>query len=77
MSLIDRIKQWEDDKFSYHKKFINNPYLIAEIGVNHESDLQTAKNLCLEAKEMVLMLQNFKLIKLKILHQKKLKHIGI
>ena len=51
MSLIDRIKQWEDDKFSYHKKFINNPYLIAEIGVNHESDLQTAKNLCLEAKE--------------------------
>ena len=31
MSLIDRIKQWEDDKFSYHKKFINNPYLIAKL----------------------------------------------
>ena len=32
------------------KKIYNNPSLIAEIGVNHESD-SNCKNLCLEAKE--------------------------
>ena len=51
MKLLDRIKIWEEDKEEYKNLFLNNPYLIAEIGVNHESDLLAAKNLCLEAKK--------------------------
>ena len=40
------------------------PYIIAEIGVNHECSLSKAKKLILNAKKVVHMLQNFKLIKL-------------
>ena len=50
MDLLNRIGLWEEDKNEYFISFLNNPYIIAEIGVNHESDLQTAKDLCLQAK---------------------------
>ena len=55
----------------------SKPYLIAEIGVNHEGSMDTAKYLIDLAKEEELMRLNFKLIKLKILLQKIHLHIGI
>ena len=49
------------------KRIINDmskPYVIAEIGVNHEGSMKTAKKLIELAKEEERMLQNFKLIRL-------------
>ncbi len=51
MKLLDRIRLWEEDKREYELSFTNNPYLIAEIGVNHESSLENAKKLCKNAKD--------------------------
>ena len=51
MNILERIKIWENSQENYEYSFVNNPYLIAEIGVNHESSLDTAKQLCLEAKK--------------------------
>ena len=42
----------------------SDPYIIAEIGVNHECSISKAKQLILKAKEQEQMLQNFNLIKL-------------
>ena len=53
------------------------PYIIAEIGVNHEGSLSLAKELIDQAKEEELMLQNFKHIKPRVLQLKTHLHIGI
>ena len=48
------------------KKIISNsssPYIIAEIGVNHEGSISSAKKLILNAKREEQTQQNFKLIK--------------
>lgn len=50
-NLSERLEIWSKDKNLYYETFLLDPYLIAEIGVNHESDLDLAKNMCLSAKE--------------------------
>ena len=45
------------------EKKIYQPYIIAEIGVNHEGSMKTAKRLVDEAKEGGQMRLNFKAIK--------------
>ena len=64
MKLLDRIRLWEEDKREYELSFTNNPYLIAEIGVNHESSLENAKNSARMQRTLGQMLQNFRLTKL-------------
>ena len=50
--------------FNYSKIIKNKQYyIIAEIGVNHECSIKTAKKMILQAKKMVHMLQNFNLTK--------------
>ena len=43
----------------------NKCIIIAEVGVNHNCNLKIARKLIREAKKMVLILLNFKLIKQK------------
>ena len=49
-------------KFNKRDKF--NPYIIAEIGVNHEGSIAKAKKMIDLAKKEEQIVSNFKLIKL-------------
>ena len=50
-------------------------FLIAEAGNNHEGDFKVAKKLISEAKKVVLMQLNFKLLSLNYLYQLKKKDL--
>ena len=58
-------------------KKIPKPYIIAEIGVNHECSIKKAKKMILSAAKAGASPSNFSIIKQKKLHQKNLLHIGI
>ena len=50
--------------FNYSKIIKNKQYyIIAEIGVNHECSIKTAKKMIFKQKKMELMQQNFNFIK--------------
>ena len=51
--------------------------IIAEIGINHNGDIDLAKKLILEAKKCGVDMLNSKLIKLKILLRIMLKKLNI
>lgn len=50
-TLLERINLWNEDKKKYFQKYEYNPYLIAEIGVNHETSIDLAIELIRLAKE--------------------------
>ena len=64
-------------KISFDKISLNEnskPFIVAEIGINFNGDLDLAKKTILEAKKVVQILLNFNITKLKISFQiKKLK----
>ena len=58
-------------------KKIPKPYIIAEIGVNHECSIKKAKKMILSAAKAGASAVKFQYYKAEKLHQKNLLHIGI